>query len=136
MKRLKDVQKFENVFLVPAKINGHTITPMVYTDSYYKDDYRVICVSDSQNIHRISVSKKCFDDGENIERVLETSVGLSKDYMICADEDVARAEVFERMYREEKNLKEDILKARALIKNSNKALIALRREMKLLKNKK
>ena len=135
MKALKDVNKFENVFLVPAKINGHTITPVVYTDGYYKDEYRVMNVSDGQTIHRISVSKNCFDSGEKIARVLETSVGLSKEFMVCADEEVAREEVFERMNREEYNLKEDIKKARALIRNSNKALIALRREMKQLKKK-
>ena len=135
MKALKDVNKFENVFLVPSKINGHTITPVVHTDGYYKDEYRVMNVSDGQNIHRISVSKNCFDGGEKIARVLEASASVFRDYLVCADEEVAQEEVFERMNREEYNLKEDIKKARALIRNSNKALIALRREMKQLKKK-
>ena len=135
MKALKDVNKFENVFLVPAKINGHTITPVVYTDGYYKGDYRAMNVSDGEIIHVLYVSKNCFDGGEKIARVLETSYKLSYEYLVCADEEVAREEVFERMNREEYNLKEDIKKARALIRNSNKALIALRREMKQLKKK-
>ena len=135
MKSLKDVNEFENVFLVPAKINGHTITPVVHTNGYYANDYRMMNISDGIDIFRICVSRKCFDDGEKILKVLETSDNLYYGCMVCADEEVAREEVFKRMNREERSLKDDIKKARALIRNSNKALIALRREMKQLKKK-
>ncbi len=135
MKSLKDVQKFENVFLISSYTSEYDITPVVYTDGYYKDNYRVMCISDGRNIHQLCVSKKCFDEGENTEVILEDPKGFENNYLICADEEVAREAVFNRMDNQERLYKDDIKKARELIRVVNKKLNRLRRERNSLKKK-
>lgn len=135
MKSLKDVQKFENVFLISSYISEYDITLVVYTDGYYKDNYRVICISDRSNIHQLCVSKKCFDEGENTEAILEAPKGFENHYLICADEEVAREAVFTRMDNQERLYKDDIKKAMELIRVVNKKLNRLRRERNNLKKK-
>ena len=70
-----------------------------------------------------------------MEAILIAPKGFGNNYFICADEEVAREAVFTRMDNQERLYKDDIKKARELIRVVNKKLNMLRKERNNLKKK-